>query len=278
MLYLGCPAWASSQWKGSLYAIDTKAADFLSVYSQYFNSVEGNTTFYADPTADTLLRWQQQTAENFRFVLKVPQRISHQNRDDNIESLIDWLNNLTVLEHKLAMVHLQLPAHFGPDRMGQISAMVQQISQHHRCALEVRHAAFFDKAEHEVQLHRMLQHYGAERVVFDSRALFSVTPDTPALLDAQAKKPRLPVHAISFSQTPMLRFIGTDDMTLNNKFYQPWLLKVRQWMDEGKTPFCFFHTPDNTLAPVLCRQFAAALQYPHPCRDPWPGEQQFSLL
>ncbi len=78
MLYLGCPAWASSQWKGSLYAIDTKAADFLSVYSQYFNSVEGNTTFYADPTADTLLRWQQQTAENFRFVLKVPQRISHQ--------------------------------------------------------------------------------------------------------------------------------------------------------------------------------------------------------
>uniref|UniRef100_A0A486XI63 DUF72 domain-containing protein n=1 Tax=Rheinheimera sp. BAL341 TaxID=1708203 RepID=A0A486XI63_9GAMM len=278
MLYLGCPAWASAQWKGSLYAIDTKAADFLSVYSQYFNSVEGNTTFYSDPTADTLLRWRLQTADNFRFVLKVPQRISHQNSGDIIEPLRDWLNNLAALEYKLAMVHLQLPAHFGPDRLGHISAMVKQISQHYRCALEVRHLAFFDKATHEISLHKMLQLNDAERVIFDSRALFSVPASSPALLDAQAKKPQLPVHAISFSQTPMLRFIGTDNMDLNRQFYQPWLVKIKQWLAQGKHPYCFFHTPDNHLAPILCRQFVQDLQYSHACSAPWPGEQQYSLL
>ena len=53
---------------------------------------------------------------------------------------------------------------------------------------------------------------------------------------------------------------------------------LQQWLDAGKSPFCFFHTPDNTLAPQLCRQFAADLGYPHPCLAPWPGEQQYSLL
>ncbi|MDP5141179.1 DUF72 domain-containing protein [Rheinheimera baltica] len=278
MLYLGCPLWANPKWKSTLFTSDAKPTDFLLQYGHYFNSAEGNTTFYADPSDETLQRWHRDTPADYRFVLKVPQRISHQAAPDSAEQLTVWLEKMAILGEKLAMVQLQLPARCGPAQLPQIQAMLALISQHHRCALEVRHVAFFDKAEHEIQLHRMLQHYGAERVVFDSRALFSVTPDTPALLDAHAKKPRLPVHAISFSQTPMLRFIGTDDMTLNSQFYQPWLLKVRQWLDEGKSPFCFFHTPDNTLAPVLCRQFAAALQYPHPCRDPWPGEQQFSLL
>ncbi|MDX1391101.1 MAG: DUF72 domain-containing protein, partial [Rheinheimera sp.] len=135
-----------------------------------------------------------------------------------------------------------------------------------------------DKAKHEISLHKMLQRFDAERVVLDSRALFAADASTGALQDAQAKKPRLPVHAISFSQTPVLRFIGTDDMAHNRRFYQPWLSKIRHWLDDGKSPFCYFHTPDNQLAPQLCRQFAADLAYPHPCLAPWPAEQQFSLL
>ncbi|HEX5792178.1 MAG TPA: DUF72 domain-containing protein, partial [Rheinheimera sp.] len=250
----------------------------LSQYAQFFNSAEGNTSFYADPSDDTLRRWQQDTPAHYRFVLKVPQRISHYDPADATEQLTDWLKRMAILADKLALVHLQLPASTGPALLPRISAMVDLISQTRRCALEVRHPAFFDKARHEIALHKMLQQFNAERVVIDSRALFAVTPDTVALQDAQAKKPRVPVHAISFSQTPVLRFIGSDDMVLNRHFYQPWLQKIQLWLDQGKSPFCFFHTPDNDLAPQLCRQFAMDLNYPHPCLAPWPGEQQFSLL
>jgi uncharacterized protein YecE (DUF72 family) len=278
MLYLGCPLWAEPKWKNSIYTADAASKDFLGQYSHFFNSAEGNTTFYADPSEATLERWQQQTPEYFRFALKVPQRISHHAGDEATEALSDWLRLVGVLGDKLALIHLQLPVRTGPADLAKIRAMVETISAMQHCAVEVRHLAFFDKAQHEISLHKMLQHYGAERVMFDSRALFSVSADTPALLDAQAKKPRLPVHAISFSQTPVLRFIGTDDMALNRQYYQPWLRKVQHWLDEGKSPFCFFHTPDNHLAPQLCRQFARDLNYPHRCLAPWPAEQQFSLL
>lgn len=282
MLYLGCPIWANTKWKSSLFAANTSSAEFLSAYSRFFNTVEGNTTFYADPTPQVAERWFQDTDDNFRFILKVPQRISHQ-PDADTAQLEKWLQLVGALKHKLALVHLQLSAGCGPSQFPYIAQLTAQISVHYRCAVEVRHPAFFDKAEHEVRLHRMLQHYEAERVVIDSRALFAQTADIQdpgylALLAAQAKKPRVPLHVISFSNTPVLRFIGTDNMQHNRLFYQPWLGKIQQWLDEGKTPYCFFHTPDNALAPQLCRQFAEDLNYNHRCRQNWPGEQQFALL
>ena len=49
MLYLGCPLWANPHWRGSLYPQGTSSSDFLAHYAAVFNSVEGNTSFYADP-------------------------------------------------------------------------------------------------------------------------------------------------------------------------------------------------------------------------------------
>ena len=273
--------WANSRWKGSLLADDLSNNQFLAGYSQYFNSVEGNTSFYADPSASQLARWATQLPEQFRFVFKVPRRFSHQlaELDQQLDNnaLLNWWQHFAPVHPYIGLIHLQLPASTGPALLGQIARVLQLLKSAAPLAVEVRHPAFFDKAEHELALNRLLQEYEAERVVLDSRALFSVAASTPALLDAQSKKPRLPVHAISLSSQPMLRFVGTDDMQLNRQYYTPWLAKIRNWLDEGKSPYCFFHTPDNTLAPELCRQFAKDLQQPHPILEPWPGEQQAQL-
>ncbi|KKO44463.1 hypothetical protein WG68_15525 [Arsukibacterium ikkense] len=276
-VYLGCPMWANSRWKGSLFADNLSNNEFLAGYSQYFNSVEGNTSFYADPSASQLARWAAQLSEHFRFVFKVPRRFSHALNELDHNALLAWWQHFAPVHPFIGLIHLQLPASAGPPVLRQLISVLELLSNAVPLAVEVRHLAFFDKAEHELALNRLLQQYNAERVVLDSRALFSVAATSPALLDAQGKKPRLPVHAISLSSTPMLRFIGTDDLALNRQFYAPWLSKIRSWLSEGKTPYCFFHTPDNTLAPELCRQFAKDLQLPHPILEPWPGEQQAQL-
>ncbi|MBV2130697.1 DUF72 domain-containing protein [Arsukibacterium indicum] len=269
--------WANPRWKGSLFAADLPNNRFLAGYSQFFNSVEGNTSFYADPAADQLARWSEQLPADFRFVFKIPRRFSHALNEIDSNALLAWWQHFAPVHPYIGLIHLQLPATAGPAMLGPLSAVLELLSITVPLAVEVRHPAFFDKAEHELALNRLLQGFNAERVVLDSRALFSVAASSPALLDAQAKKPRLPVHAISLSARPMLRFIGTDDMEVNRQFYTPWLAKINTWLGEGKTPYCFFHTPDNTLAPQLCRQFAADLQQHHSVLAPWPGEQQAQL-
>lgn len=278
MYDLGCPMWANDKWKGSLFRDDCRSSEFLAQYARYFNSVEGNTTFYADPSAETIARWCSQVPADFRFMLKVPKRISHDMMDGWPEELQRWLELMTPLKTKLGAIQLQLPARFGPRDLPELATMLEIIRAQFACVVEVRHPEFFEKGAAEQALHQVLRGFGCERLCFDSRALFSVAATTPALLDAQAKKPRLPVHVVALTQNPVVRFIGVDDLETNRQFYAPWLIKVATWLKQGLRPALYFHTPDNQFAPLLARQFALdlwhQLQVPHPCLELWPCEQQ----
>lgn len=70
--YLGCPSWSENAWRDYLYPQDARPAEFLDLYSQVFNAVEGNTTFYASPAAATVQRWAETMPEHFRFTAKFP--------------------------------------------------------------------------------------------------------------------------------------------------------------------------------------------------------------
>ena len=283
MYYLGCPMWANARWQGSLYQ-QGSSDRYLAQYCRFFNSVEGNTTFYADPTAETVLRWANQinqavassATQSFCFNAKVPKRISH--LGEGTTALRTWLELLAPLQPHIGFIHLQLPASFKPSQLPTLAPLLEMIRQQYACAVEIRHPAFFDKAQQEQALHQLLREYQAERLCLDSRALFSVSPTTTELIDAQQKKPRLPVHVKALTQKPTFRFIGLDDMAANRHFYQPWLHKMQEWLAEGYQPTAFFHTPDNRLAPQLARQFALdllALGGPaHQVLQPWPAQPE----
>lgn len=266
--------WANERWKGNLFPQQSRSSDFLAHYSQYFNAVEGNTTFYADPSPSTVERWRNSVPANFRFSLKIPKRLSHQAHPEPIAELRQWLDLLKPLQAHIGFIHLQLAESNRLLDREKFQEFINEINNFASCCVEVRHISFFDKAEREQYLHQILRLTHTERMCFDSRALFSVVADSAELIDAQAKKPRLPVHAVALTQQPAFRFIGVDDMTVNRNFYQPWLHKMQQWLSEGKTPYAFFHTPDNKLAPELARQFAQDLfslsGETHQVLQPWP--------
>ena len=69
--------WANASWKGNLFPADAKSDEYLYYYSRVFNTVEGNTSFYADPSPEQVQKWQEQTPDNFRFTFKFPQRFTH---------------------------------------------------------------------------------------------------------------------------------------------------------------------------------------------------------
>ena len=47
--YIGCPSWSENAWREYLYPVDARSNDYLGLYSQVFNAVEGNTTFTLAP-------------------------------------------------------------------------------------------------------------------------------------------------------------------------------------------------------------------------------------
>lgn len=282
--YLGCPAWSEPAWRGSLYPDGSRSADFLPLYAQAFNAVEGNTTFYAQPSTATVALWAERMPAHLRFCAKLSREISH-NGDlrDQLSATEDFCRLLAPLGKRVAPFWLQLPASFGPQRLVELRAFIEPW-QAGELAVEVRHPAFFAKGEEERSLNRLLHGRGIERICLDSRALFSCVSNAPAVLHAQAKKPRLPLRPTAFSQAPQLRFIGHPELQANDPFMAPWLDKVAGWIEEGRTPYVFLHTSDNRLAPQLAQRFHQQLMRRLPglaALPEWVGEpkaEQLGLL
>ncbi|NER60835.1 DUF72 domain-containing protein [Pseudomonas sp. MAFF212428] len=256
--FLGCPSWSENAWREYLYPVDAKTSDFLGLYSQVFNAVEGNTTFYARPAPATLERWAQIMPAHFRFTAKFPGDISH--GGDLRQQLVaaqTFINLLKPLGARVAPYWLQLPASFGPARLGELLAFIDEVGV--ALAVEVRNAAFFAKGDDERLLNRLLCERGVERICLDPRALFSCTSREPGVLHAQSKKPRVPPRPTAFSQSPQVRFIGHPELAANEPFLLPWLDKVAGWIEEGRSPYVFLHTADNRLAAALAQRFHRGL-------------------
>lgn len=277
-LILGCPLWAEPAWRGALYSSGADADQRLYEYSRVFSAVEGNTTFYALPGPEVVARWADLLPGDFHFCAKLPREVSHADRlDIRQPELQQFFQRMAPLEQRLGPVWLQLPARVGPMHLEQLARFLDGLPSDYRYAVEVRHLDFFRKDDNERQLNRMLHERGVERIMFDSRGLFASSATDPATLDAQRRKPRLPVHAIALAQSPTVRFIGGLDNQLSLRWLEPWLDKCVQWLAERRSPVVFMHTPDNRLAPELARLFHARLQQRLPDLPPmaaWPGEEQ----
>lgn len=105
-LRIGLPQWQHSHWKR--WGIES-----LADYARYFHCVEGNTTLYALPNAETVLRWRDMTHDDFRFCFKFPATISHQAALQHSDDLVAaFLRLLDPLADRIGQYWLQLPARF----------------------------------------------------------------------------------------------------------------------------------------------------------------------
>lgn len=256
--YLGCPSWSENAWRDYLYPAAARPADFLGLYSQVFNAVEGNTTFYASPSASTVQRWAEVMPAHFRFTAKFPREISHGgDLREQLTAAETFTRLLSPLGERIAPLWLQLSKGFTPQRLPELPGFIDALQR--PLAVEVRHDEFFAKGENERMLNRLLLDRGVERICLDPRALFSCTSTDPSVLHAQSKKPRVPPRPAAFTQFPQVRFIGHPQLEANEPFLLPWVEKIALWIEEGRTPYIFLHTADNVLAAKLAQRFHARL-------------------
>lgn len=275
--YLGCPVWACEKWKGALFTASAPRKDWLGQYANAFNTVEGNSTFYALPSRETIKRWADSVPTGFRFALKFPKTISHDKHLLNADpETREFLDVLEVLKDAgcLGSSFLQLPHGFSPHHLSDLAEYLRELPREFPYAVEVRHREFFDEAKHEAELDDLLTELHVDRVIFDSRALFSAPPSDSYEVESQHRKPNLPVHQSITWRHPMLRFVGRNELKRNAPWIHEWSLKIAGWIKAGLHPFVFTHCADERFAPQFARMFHEELQRHIDVADlpRWPGE------
>jgi uncharacterized protein YecE (DUF72 family) len=261
-IYLGCPIWSFKGWVGNFYPKGTKPAEFLREYSRRLTTIEGNTTFYAIPAPKTIESWIEHTPETFRFCPKIPKAISHNGKLlDYADRALYFVDVMRPLAARLGPLFLQLPPRYSPNLLGDLEAFLSRMPRDIRLAVEVRHLDWFD-SPHREALNQLLASYNMARVVIDTRPIRSLEGDQiiagssyESLLEARERKPDVPVFMERTGDFIFLRFIGHPGLAQNIEFINEWVDYLVPQMQQNADVFIFCHSPDNMVAPEICREF-----------------------
>jgi uncharacterized protein YecE (DUF72 family) len=108
-IWIGCSGWSYPDWAGPFYPEGMAAGEYLEWYADRFPIVEVDSTFYRVPSKSMVQGWRDRTPDEFRFVLKVPQVITHQKMLQDCEEEVDgFVTSILPMGDKLTAALLQL--------------------------------------------------------------------------------------------------------------------------------------------------------------------------
>lgn len=195
---IGCGSWADPEYVGVLYPRGLPANERLGTYAQWFDRVEVNSTYYALPRRDVIVRWVEQTPPGFLFDLKLPRAFS----DDpaaaaNGELLGKLLGAAQPLRDagRLGALLLTLAPSFTPSRhrLEELDEAAEKLSAV-PLAVELRHRGWVEK-----------ETLGATLAYFRKRRLTWVALDLPRI---ESPKVLPPIDEVTNPELAYLRLHG----------------------------------------------------------------------
>ncbi len=145
-LYVGCSGWSYKGWMGTFYPSNLENKNWLSYYSKFFRFVEVDSTFYSIPSRFIVRGWKEKTPDDFKFILKFPKKITHDNKMQDVsKDLYVFFKNLEPLVDKTILLLIQLPHYLTASKSFEaFENMVKKLDSRFKYALEVRDESWFN--------------------------------------------------------------------------------------------------------------------------------------
>jgi uncharacterized protein YecE (DUF72 family) len=211
--HIGCSGWSYSAWLGPFYPSKLENSDWLRYYSQVFDYVEIDSSFYRMPSKFMVKNWAKKTPDNFRFTAKFPKVITHDKHLVDVnEEVYTYLSNMEPLQEKTLALLIQLPPSMQimPGLQG-LKDLVRILDGSFRYAVEVRHPSWFQDLAYN----------------------FFANNDICMVWSQLARMSTPPIVTSDFLY---VRFIG--DRSINEKDFgkiqKDRIVEMKQWADEIK--------------------------------------------
>src|SRR3954447_21467250 len=238
---IGCSGWNYRSWAGDFYPRGCPPRRWLEHYSQTFDTVELNATFYRLPNRDAVARWVQQTPPGFLFTVKSSRYLTHMKRltdmDRGVHRLWERLEPLLV-SPKMGPVLWQLPPNFRRDHARLRFALEHLPPGHH--AFEFRDPSWFDDTtldllrEHDVALAI------GDRAETDAFQTHDITADFTLVRFHYGRRGRRGNYSASE--------------------IEEWAHRIKAWADAGTAVFAYFNNDWEGFAPRNAARLQKLLQ------------------
>jgi uncharacterized protein YecE (DUF72 family) len=228
-IFIGCAGWSVS----SAYAIDPaipQTGSHLQRYSAALSAVEINSSFYRPHRPETYARWRETTPATFRFSVKIPKAITHENKLVGTGDILDrFIGGVSQLEAKLGCLLLQLPPKLEFD-LDLVNSFLKMLRSKTATSIvcEPRHPSWFQKSVNDL---------------FEAHNITRVIADPAVEGAANAPLPK--------SEMIYLRLHGSPEI-YRSTYSDIYLGKLGEWINqrshEGAQVWCIFDNTANGAA------------------------------
>ncbi|WP_191859587.1 DUF72 domain-containing protein [Hanstruepera ponticola] len=238
-IYVGCAKWNRADLKG-FYPRGTK--DELTYYSNQFNAIELNATFYRIFPAEQFATWYKKTPDGFKFFPKLNQEISHWKRLNDVHAVVEnYLYNASNLKEKLGTIFLQMHNNFAPKDFDKVVNFVENWPKEVALAIEFRHTDWYNDEVVSNQLYDLLETNNISNVIVD-------TAGRRDLMHMRL------TNAIAF-----VRYVGANHPSDYTRL-DDWVSRLKEWQEQGIKEIDFFiHQNIEKESPLLSAYFIKKL-------------------
>jgi len=131
-LLIGTSGYDYDTWKGGFYPEKLAKTKFLEFYSQQFNSVEINGTYYRPPTSQQMERMKERSSGRLKFTIKANKEITHALDKSQYQPLVASFKTALepLINDKLLLcVLVQFPEsfHYEPDERIYLDLLLKEM-------------------------------------------------------------------------------------------------------------------------------------------------------
>lgn len=144
--HIGCSGFSYKEWKDEFYPKGLAQSKWFHHYTQHFDTLELNVTFYRFPTLVSLQGWCGKAPDGFSFSAKAPRSITHFKKfEDTARMVGDFYGLLREgLREKLGCVLFQLPPSLVYSKE-KLETIIGQTDPSFRNVIEFRHESWWRK-------------------------------------------------------------------------------------------------------------------------------------
>lgn len=155
MFHFGTSGWYYEEWVGEFYPEDISKKEWLGFYSEEFDTVEVNASFYRIPFENMVKGWKTRVPDDFIFSFKGNRMITHRKKLKEVEGDIDrFMERISLAGDKLGPVLWQLPPGLKrkDERLEEFISLLPAENKH---VIEFRNKSWFDEG-----VYSLLEKYG----------------------------------------------------------------------------------------------------------------------
>lgn len=143
-LYIGTSGFSYPAWKNKFYPEKMPSSKWLSYFSEQFNTLELNSSFYHFPKVTTLKKMHDSTSEDFLFSIKMNRLVTHYQRMKNTSGKItEFIETAEEgFGEKLGCILFQLPPSFN-FTAENLENIIENVPHEKRCVIEFRHLSWW---------------------------------------------------------------------------------------------------------------------------------------